>query len=100
MGSAQQTYAPGTGVNASPPSAAQQARPFCQAAKHGVQQSAAFSQIITAGSTQLGPVALTASGGFQRRIIIEVVGAGGAGAETPGPDYPCALLSKIRYSTP
>ena len=100
MASAQQTYAPGTGVNSAPPSAAQQARPFCQASKHGQQQSASFSQIITAGSTQLGPVSLTASGGFQRRIVIEIVGSGGAGAVTPGPDYPFALLSKIRYSEP
>jgi hypothetical protein len=102
MAGAQQAFAPGTGSNAAPASAQQRARPFCQASKHGQQQTAAFSQILTTASVQLGPTALTASGGFVRRIVIETVGsgAGGTTAGIPGPDYPWLVYNKIRYSEP
>lgn len=100
MGAAQ-TFHPGTGTESAPASAAQRARPFCQAAKHGTQQTAQFSQQVAAGSVQLGPTALTASGGFIRRVLVEISAASGAGTTTvPGDDFPFALLSKIRFSEP
>lgn len=100
MATHQQAFRPGTGVESAPPSAAQTARPFCQAAKHGTQQTASFSQAITTSSVQLGPTVLTASGGFLRRIMIEAIASSGAGAVTPGDDFPFSLLSKIRLAEP
>ena len=70
--SAAQTFTPGTGPNAAPASAAQRARPFCQAAKVGTQLTGNWNQAVTTGSPQIGPTALTASGGFIKRVILEI----------------------------
>lgn len=102
MASAAQTFAPGTGVSSAPPSAAQTSRPFCQAAKHGVQQTLAVatSQDLGTSASQYGPSSLTASGGFIRRVILEATSANADNTGVPGPDYPFAAFSKIRLSEP
>jgi len=100
--SSAQAFRPGTGVTSAPQSAAQTSRPFCQAAKHGVQQTLAVATSVDLGTTanQFGPQSLTASGGFIRRVIIEMTCANADNTGIPGPDYPFAAYSKIRLSEP
>jgi hypothetical protein len=98
--SAAQSFTPGTGVNSAPASAQQRARPFCQAAKDGVQLAGNWSTQLSAASPQVGPVSLTASGGFLRRIILELVSTGGAGSGVGAADYPFNLPQLVRFSEP
>ena len=105
MASASQTaFAPGTGVGSAPASAAQRARPFCQAAKHGKQPALSTTvtptQLAAAAQVNYGPLPLPAAGGYLRRLLIEVVGTGGLGSGIGGPDYPWSLINEVRFLEP
>lgn len=89
---------PQQGVNAAPASAQQQARPFFQASKVGVNQTGSWpSQAV---ATQVGPTPLTASGGYLRRVILETTATGGSGAATGAGDYPFNVFDLVRYAMP
>lgn len=98
-----QQQGPGQGIAAAPASRGQTIRPFCQASKVGCQQTTSFQNVIPGGQ-QLGPVGLTASGGFLRRVILESLFTGGggttAGVFTAGGDAPFGLYSLIRFGEP
>lgn len=100
MRGAQATFAPGTGVDSAPASAAQVARPFVQASKHGKQPGPSWTVTPTANQQNLGPIALPASGGFLRRLLIEIVATGGAGAGVGQGDYPFVILAQVRLLEP
>ena len=105
MASASQTaFAPGTGVGSAPASAAQRARPFCQAAKHGKQPALSTTvtptQLAAAAQVNYGPLPLPAAGGYLRRLLIEVVATGGLGSGIGGPDYPWSLINEVRFLEP
>jgi hypothetical protein len=102
MASASQTFRPGTGQTAAPPSAAQTSRPFCQASKHGTQQTAVVTTSTDWGATasQFGPQTLTASGGFIRNIQLEFSGANADNTGIPADEYPWRYSGKIRLSEP
>ena len=57
---------PQQGVNAAPASAAQRARPFCQASKWGCEQGNAVSYTQGASAQTFGPSPLPATGYIQR----------------------------------
>lgn len=100
MASAAQTFAPGTGVNSAPASAAQRARPFVQAAKHGRQLATQGTYTPGAAQIQIGPTPLPASGGFLRRIHIQAIASAGAGAGVGQGDYPWVLFNQIKLLEP
>jgi hypothetical protein len=101
MASAAQTaFVPGQGVNASPASAAQRARPFCQAAKHGVEQSSQFVGTQGTGTVTFGPSAMPATG-YIRRVRLETVLASGvAGTFTASGDAPFNFFNLVRFAEP
>src|SRR4051794_22768040 len=82
---------------ASTPSTAQiPVVPFDQASHRGKQNGPSWS--VTPGASQqtLGPIGLPAQG-YLRRVIIEVVGASGAGTTGVGNgDYPWNILNLVR----
>lgn len=104
MASAAQTFSPGTGVGSAPASAAQRARPFCQASKHGKQPalSTSFTPTQVGSGVQLnyGPLPLPAAGGYLRRLLIEVVATGGLGSPVGAPDFPWNLINEVRFLEP
>lgn len=95
-----QGFQPGTGVNADPASAQQQARPFCQASVRGWQPAVGWTVTPSANGQNLGPVPLPASGGYLRRIPIEIIGTGGAGAAVLQPDGPWTIINEVRLLEP
>lgn len=100
MGSPAQTFRPGTGTDAAPQSAQQQARPFVQASKQGRQPAVNWTAVPGANAVNLGPVPLPASGGYLRRILLEVVASGGAGSGVGNADYPWNLINGVRLLEP
>ena len=86
--------------------AAQQAqvKPFVQASKEGVRLVGSAAPSISASPAAIGPFALTASGGFIRRWILETILSGGggttAGVFTSGGDAPWNLFSLVTLSEP
>jgi hypothetical protein len=90
----------GAGVNADPASAAQATRPFCQAAKIGHQPALNWTVTTGAAATTLGPLPIPASGGYLRRLLLEFVGTGGAGAAVLAADGPFSLISEVRFLEP
>ena len=101
MASAAQTATPQQGVNAAPQSAGASQRPFCQASKVGVQSTWNTSSVSVSSASTLGPNALTASGGFIRRVILETIGSGAStGASTAAGDAPFNLYSTVRFAMP
>lgn len=101
MASAAQTaFRPGTGQDSAPQGAQQQARPFIQAAKLGFQPAVNWSVVPGAATTNLGPVPLPASGGYLRRIMLELIAAGGAGSGVGTGDYPFNIINEVRLLEP
>lgn len=94
-------YVPGTGVASAPQSAAQTAYPFAQAAK--IAFKSPLSVVLTPGAAQLpyGPVPLTSSGGYLRRLILEVIATGGTtGSGTLQPDAPWTYFANVQFLQP
>jgi hypothetical protein len=85
----------GEGPAAAAPTQAPPMVPFDQASHRGMEPGPQWS--VQPGSSQvtLGPVPLPAQG-YLRRVLIEVVAAGGAGAATGAGDFPFNVLAKIR----
>lgn len=92
--------APQQGVNAAPASAAQRARPFCQASAFGVEQGTIFSgsQAVAQSTYQPTPVPAT---GYIRRVRLETVLTGGTGGTfTAGGDAPWNFFNLVRFAEP
>lgn len=97
---AQTAFAPGQGVNAAPASAAQRARPFCQAAKHGVEQAIPFNGTQGASTITYGPNPLPATG-YIRRVRLQTALSGGAGGTfAAGGDAPFNFYNLVRLAEP
>lgn len=100
-GSTPAGYVPGTGVASAPQSAAQTAYPFAQAAK--VAYKSPLSTTIQPGSAQVpyGPVPLTSSGGYLKRLILEAIAANGAGGSPAfQADGPWTLFANVQFLQP
>jgi hypothetical protein len=79
-----------------------QVKPFAQASKPGTRLVGNYAPAISASPAPIGPVALTASGGYIRRYILETILSGGGGT-TPGVlqgDGPWNLFSLVTLSEP
>jgi hypothetical protein len=101
MASAAQTFAPGTGTNAAPQSAAMRARPFCQASQFGVEQGNVFSPGLQSVNTQTyGPNPLPATGYIRRVRLTTQLAAGAAGTFTAGGDAPWNVFNLVRFAEP
>lgn len=100
MASGTTASVPGQGVNASPASAQQRARPFCQASKWGTEQGAIFSGTQGTSTSTNGPNPLPATG-YIRRVRLEVVATGGTGGTfTASGDAPFNFFNLIRFAEP
>lgn len=93
-------FQPGAGVNSDPASRQQQARPFCQASQYGFQPALNWTVVTGAATTNLGPLPLPASGGYLRRLLLEIVGTGGAGAAVLTADGPWDVIQEVRLLEP
>src|SRR4051812_12388756 len=70
--------------------------PFDQASHRGKQNGPSWTVTPGAAQQTLGPIGIPAQG-YLRRIILEVVGAGGAGTLGVGSgDYPWNILNLVR----
>ena len=97
---AQTAFAPGQGVNAAPASAAQRARPFVQAAKHGVEMASPFLGTQGNNTITFGPSPLPATG-YIRRVRLPTVLAGGTGGTAiAGGDAPFNFYNLVRLAEP
>ena len=96
---AQTAFRPQTGSNAAPAGQTQQAIPFVQASKKGRQPAISTTQVPAAAALNWGPNPLPASGGYLRRIPIEVVATGGS-AGTLTADAPWNAFNQIRLLEP
>lgn len=79
-----------------------QVKPFCQASKPGLRLVGSFAPTVSTSPAPIGPVTLTASGGYVKRWILETIMSGG-GATTPGvltPDGPWNYFSLVTASEP
>lgn len=77
-------------------------KPFCQASKVGERLVGTVTPAISAAPPAIGPFTLTASGGFIRRWILEVILSGGGGT-TPGvlaADGPWNLFALVTATEP
>src|SRR5215831_15698895 len=100
MASGTSANLPGQGVNAAPASAAQRARPFCQASKQGVEQGTIFTGTQGASQQTFGPAPLPATG-YIRRVRLPTVLAGGSGGTfTAGGDAPWNVWNLVRFAEP
>lgn len=54
-------------------------KPFCQASKNGTRLVGNFAPTLSAAPGAVGPTALSASGGFIKRYILESIMSGGGG---------------------
>lgn len=54
-------------------------KPFCQASKNGTRLVGAFAPALSAAPVAIGPTALSASGGFIKRYILENIMSSGGG---------------------
>lgn len=92
--------APPQGVNASPASAAQRARPFCQAAKWGVEQGNVFAGTQSIATQTFGPNPLPATGYIRRIRLPAILTGGTAGTFTASGDAPFNFFNLIRLAEP
>jgi hypothetical protein len=100
-GSTPAGYVPGTGVASAPASGAQTAYPFAQASK--VAYKSPLSVAFTPGAAQIpyGPVPLTSSGGYLKRLILEAIAASGAGGSPVfQPDGPWTFFANVQFLQP
>jgi hypothetical protein len=83
------------GPGATPSAASVPVVPFDQASHRGMRNGPQWT--VTPGASQqtLGPQGIPATSGYLRSIIIEVVGAGGAGAATGAGDYPWNVIKRV-----
>src|SRR5579859_5123531 len=58
-------------------------KPFAQASKNGTRLVGSYAPAVSTAPAPIGPVALTASGGYIKRYILESIMTGGGGT-TPG----------------
>jgi hypothetical protein len=56
-----------------------QIKPFLQASKHGTRLVGSYVPVVSASPAPIGPVTLTATGGFLKRYILEHLFTGGGG---------------------
>ena len=100
MATSQLAPGPGQGVNAAPASAAQRARPFCQASHHGTEQGTIFTGTQSISTQTQGPNPLPATG-YIRRIRLEAVLTGGtSGTFTASGDAPYNFFNLVRLAEP
>lgn len=77
-------------------------KPFCQSAKVATRLVGNFQPAVSAAPAPIGPVALTPSGGYVKRWILEWILSGGGGT-TPGvfaADGPWNLASLVTLAMP
>lgn len=83
---------------------AQQAmtKPFCQSSKIGTRLVATLNPAVSAAPAAVGPITLTASGGYIRRWILETIltGGGGTTAGVLQADGPWNLFALVTASEP
>jgi hypothetical protein len=91
---------PGQGVNSSPASAQQRARPFCQAAKQGVEQGQVFSGTQGTNTLTYGPNPIPATGYIRRVRLTTALASGVAGTFTASGDAPFNFYNLIRFAEP
>ncbi len=100
-GSTPAGYVPGTGVASAPQSAAITAYPFAQAAKIALKAPLTVSFTPGAAAQPYGPVPLTSSGGYLKRIILECIATGGtSGAGVLSADGPWDFFSNVQFLQP
>lgn len=77
-------------------------KPFCQASKVATRLVGSYAPGISATPAPIGPVSLTASGGFVRRWILETIlsGGGGTTAGVLAADGPWNLFSLVTLAEP
>jgi hypothetical protein len=90
----------GQGSNATPASAAQRARPFCQAAQFGCEQGTVFTGTQSVNAQTNGPNPLPATGYIRRVRLPAVLTGGTAGTFTAGGDAPFNFFNLIRLAEP
>jgi hypothetical protein len=90
----------GQGTSAAPASAAQRARPFCQAAQFGVEQGNAFAGTQGASAITNGPSPLPATGYIRRVRLPAILTGGTAGTFTASGDAPYNFFNLIRFAEP
>jgi hypothetical protein len=100
MASGTSAVAAGQGTNAAPASAAQRARPFCQAAQFGCEQGSVFTGTQGASAQTFGPSPLPATGYIRRVRLPAVLTGGTAGTFTAGGDAPFNFFNLIRFAEP
>ena len=77
-------------------------KPFAQASKVGTRLVGSFVPVIGAAPAAIGPIALSASGGYVKRWILETILSGGGGT-TPGvlqADGPWNLEALVTLTEP
>lgn len=93
-------FAAPQGTNAAPASAAQRARPFCQASQFGVEQGVIFTGTQGAAQITYQPTPLPATG-YIRRVRLETILTGGtSGTFTAGNDAPWNFFNLVRFAEP
>jgi hypothetical protein len=90
----------GQGTSAAPASAAQRARPFCQAAQFGCEQGTVFTGTQGASAITNGPNPLPATGYIRRVRLTTVLTGGSGGTFTAGGDAPFNVFNLIRFAEP
>lgn len=77
-------------------------KPFAQASKHGTRLVGNFNPALSAAPGAVGPTALTASGGYIRRYVLEnlLTGGGGTTAGVLQADGPWNLDALITLTEP
>src|SRR6185437_4085353 len=90
----------GQGVNASPASAQQRARPFAQASQFGCEQGAVFTGTQSISQQTNGPNPLPATGYIRRVRLTTVLTGGVAGTFTASGDAPFNFYNLIRFAEP
>src|SRR5581483_6663673 len=90
----------GQGVNASPASAQQRARPFAQAAQFGCEQGPLFTGTQSISTQTYGPNPMPATGYIRRVRLPAVLTGGTAGTFTASGDAPFNFFNLIRFAEP
>jgi hypothetical protein len=83
QGATAQAATPAARQSGGGPAQAAAPKPFAQASKTGTRLVGNFAPIVGAAPGAIGPTALTASGGYVKRYILESLMTGGGGT-TPG----------------
>jgi hypothetical protein len=100
MASGTTSSVPQQGYSAAPASAAQRARPFCQAANFGVEQAQVFTGTQGGSTITYGPTPMPATGYIRRVRLTTVLTGGVAGTFTASGDAPFNFFNLVRFSEP